>query len=80
MQEQILECIGEETKSFCLTFKRAQHGDNQALLEILDFLHPDMEYLATFIKLPREESINEMKTAMIGAIRSGEIQHDFEGF
>ncbi|USG65101.1 hypothetical protein NDK47_23750 [Brevibacillus ruminantium] len=44
------------------------------MLEIIDFLNPDMEYLANFIKLPREESIQEMKAAMIEAIRRGEIQ------
>jgi len=32
-----------------------------------------MAYLASFIKLPREDSIQEMKTAMIEAIRHGEI-------
>lgn len=27
-------------------------GDNQAMMEVIDFLLPDMEYLANFIKLP----------------------------
>jgi hypothetical protein len=60
--------------SFYMTFKLAMAGDNQAMMEVIDFLLPDMEYLANFIKLPREESIQEMKAAMIEAIRQGEIQ------
>ncbi|CCF12351.1 helix-turn-helix domain-containing protein [Brevibacillus laterosporus] len=53
--------------------KRAQSGDNQALIEIIEFLEPDMEYLACFIKMSREDSIQEMKVAMIEAIRQGDI-------
>ncbi|MDR7319643.1 hypothetical protein [Brevibacillus nitrificans] len=73
MQKQVSQCLSTENESFCMTLKRAQSGDHQSLLSILDFLHPDMQYLASFIKLPREESIQAMKAAMLEAIRHGEI-------
>lgn len=73
MQKQILTCPSTESNSFCMMLKSAQAGDNQALMNILDFLLPDMEQLACFIKLPREDSIQEMKTAMMEAIRRGEV-------
>lgn len=57
MQKEILECNGAKNQSFSIILIRAQSGDKQALLSILDFLLPVMEYLASFIKLPREESI-----------------------
>ncbi|MED1726336.1 hypothetical protein [Brevibacillus parabrevis] len=74
MQKQVLEGPSTENDSFCMTLERAQTGDQQALLNILDFLHSDMEYLASFIKLPREESIQTMKVAMLEAIRFGEVK------
>ncbi|KMZ44208.1 MULTISPECIES: hypothetical protein [Bacillales] len=73
MQKQIFAPIGREADSFSLTLQKAQSGDNRAVLTVLDFLLPDMEYLASFIKLPREESMQEMKTAMLEVIRSGEV-------
>lgn len=74
MQKQVLGRPCTENDSFCMTLERAQSGDHQALLKILDFLHPDMEHLASFIKLPREESIQAMRVAMIEAIRFGEVR------
>jgi hypothetical protein len=56
-----------------MRLQRAQSGDNEALMEIFDFLQPDMEYLACFIKMPREDSIQEMKVALMEAIRKGDI-------
>ncbi|MFB0828180.1 helix-turn-helix domain-containing protein [Brevibacillus laterosporus] len=73
MEDKIFTATGTENDSFCIMLKRAQSGDNQALIEIIEFLEPDMEYLACFIKMSREDSIQEMKVAMIEAIRQGEI-------
>ncbi|MFS0556845.1 hypothetical protein [Brevibacillus sp. 179-C9.3 HS] len=73
MQKQIFAPIGREADSFSVTLQRAKSGDNRAVLTVLDFLLPDMEYLAAFIRQPREESMQEMKTAMLEAIRSGEV-------
>ena len=74
MQKQI--SWGTQTtndESFSLMLKQAEAGDKEAIGKIIDFLESDMAYLASFIKLPREDSIQEMKTAMIEAIRHGEI-------
>ncbi|AYB39950.1 helix-turn-helix domain-containing protein [Brevibacillus laterosporus] len=73
MQDKIFKVTSTENNSFCIMLKRAQTGDNQALMEIIECLEPDMEYLACFIKMSREDSIQEMKVAMIEAIRKGDI-------
>ncbi|WP_126428258.1 hypothetical protein [Brevibacillus marinus] len=73
MQKQVLTSIGTETESFGTIVKRAQLGDNQALIKIIDFLQPDLEYLACFIKMSKEDSIQEMILAMIEAIRYGDV-------
>lgn len=73
MEDKIFTATGTENDSFCIMLKRAQSGDNQDLIEIIEFLEPDMEYLACFIKMSREDSIQEMKVAMIEAIRQGDI-------
>ncbi|NRS51898.1 hypothetical protein [Brevibacillus sp. HB2.2] len=59
MQKEILGCIGAQNQSFSIILRRAQSGDTQALPSILDFLFPVLEHLASFIKLPRDESINK---------------------
>ncbi|MDT3418150.1 hypothetical protein QO009_004075 [Brevibacillus aydinogluensis] len=73
MQKQVLTPIGTETESFSTIVKKAQLGDNQALMKIIDFLQPDLEYLACFIKMSKEDSIQEMILAMIEAIRHGDL-------
>lgn len=73
MQNKISKVTSKENNSFYIMLKRAQTGDNQALMEIIGYLEPDMEYLACFIRMSREDSIQEMKVAMIEAIRKGDI-------
>lgn len=54
-----------------MKLQRAQSGDNEALLEIFEMYQPEMEYFASFIKMPREDSIQEMRAALMDLIRSG---------
>lgn len=73
MQEQILTDTGAADNAFCVILQQAESGDNDALLEVLNRFQSDMEYLACFIKMPREDSIQEMKAALIELIRRGDI-------
>ena len=51
----------------------AKNGDNKALEIILSKLEPDIQYLASFIKMPKEEVIQEIKASFIEIIRKGDL-------
>ncbi|MGN7469653.1 hypothetical protein [Brevibacillus sp. SAFN-007a] len=40
------------------------------MLQVLDLLQPEMERMACFIRMPREESIQEIKCQLIELIRT----------
>ena len=60
--------------SFLATLKRAERGDKRAMEQLLQLFEPDIQYLATFIRLPREEAVQTLKAEFIVGIRSGSIQ------
>ena len=73
MSKKVSTFFSSENDSFCMMLKRAEAGDNQALLKVLETFQSEMEYLAGFIKMPKEDSIQEMKTVLIEKIRNGEV-------
>ena len=57
--------------SFLATLKRAERGDKQAMEQILHLFETDIQYLASFIRLPRDEAVQTLKAEFIVSIRSG---------
>ncbi|WP_188069894.1 hypothetical protein [Brevibacillus brevis] len=56
--------------AFSLMVERAKSGDNEALLKVLEEMQPEIHNLAGFLKLPKEEGIQEITTQFIERIRS----------
>lgn len=69
MQAKVPAHHCSQHESFDVIFERARSGDNGAMLQVLDLLQPEMERMACFIKMPREESIQEIKSQLIELIR-----------
>lgn len=57
--------------SFLTLLEQAQKGDEKAMEELLMVFESDFEYLAGFIKLPRDEALQTLKTEFIEMIRKG---------
>ncbi|TKI56254.1 hypothetical protein E8L90_12690 [Brevibacillus antibioticus] len=55
--------------AFSLIAEQAKNGDNEALLKVLEEMQPEIDYLAGFLKLPKEEGIQEITTQFIEKIR-----------
>ncbi|MED1726358.1 hypothetical protein [Brevibacillus parabrevis] len=56
-------------QTFDLMVEKAKNGDNEALLKLLEEMSPEIERLAGFLKLPKEEGIQEITTQFIEKIR-----------
>lgn len=54
---------------FSVMVEQAKNGDNEALLRVLEEMQPEMDNLAGFLKLPREEGIQAIITQFIEKIR-----------
>lgn len=55
--------------AFSLTFEQAKEGDNEALLRVLEEMRSEIDTLANFLKLPKEEGIQEITVQFIERIR-----------
>ncbi|MED1802273.1 MULTISPECIES: hypothetical protein [Brevibacillus] len=55
--------------AFSLIAEQAKNGDNEALLKVLEEMQPEIDSLAGFLKLPKEEGIQEITTQFIEKIR-----------
>ncbi|WP_162309021.1 hypothetical protein [Brevibacillus antibioticus] len=56
-------------QAFSLMVDRAKSGDNEALIRILEEMQSEIDSLAGFLKLPKEEGIQEITTRFIEKIR-----------
>ncbi|MCG7320169.1 helix-turn-helix domain-containing protein [Brevibacillus laterosporus] len=52
--------------------EQAKQGDIAALEQVLEHLEPYMKYLANYINMPREDSIQEMKAKFIEILKNDE--------
>lgn len=65
-------------ESFFRLLELGQKGDKKALEEILSLFEPDIIYLAAFIKLPREDTIQTLKTELLEMVIKGVDFQDTE--
>ncbi|MBG9941956.1 MULTISPECIES: hypothetical protein [Brevibacillus] len=56
-------------QAFSLMVEQAKNGNNEALLKVLEEMQPEIDSLAGFLKLPKEEGIHEITTRFIEQIR-----------
>ncbi|MDN9012443.1 helix-turn-helix domain-containing protein [Brevibacillus laterosporus] len=71
MQKEISRSITTEKKQFHVILEKAKQGDEIALQQVLELLEPYMKYLANYINMPREDSIQEMKAKFIEILKNG---------
>ena len=56
---------------FTKLVERAISGDNDALMKVLQELDQDIQHLAEFLKLPKEDGTQAIKTKFIEILREG---------
>ncbi|WP_289137791.1 hypothetical protein [uncultured Brevibacillus sp.] len=57
-------------QEFSLMIERAKTGDNEALLRVLKEMEPEIMEVVGFLKLSKEEGIQEITMQFIEKIRS----------
>ncbi len=72
MQNKNLASIASTTEGFDRLMGEAVNGDNEALVQILQMFEPEILHLVRFIKMPREDCMQEIMTQFIALIRKGE--------
>ena len=70
MQKEISSTITTEERPFYVILEQAKQGDTAALEQVLEHLEPYMKYLANYINMPREDSIQEMKVKFIEILKN----------
>jgi hypothetical protein len=70
MQGDSPKTIEEKHEKYRMLIEKAKNGDNAALEELITILEPDINTLAKFIKMPREDTIQEIKTSFIEILRT----------
>jgi DNA-directed RNA polymerase subunit F len=68
MEAERVRIHSQQSQPFIQTVKKAKGGDKESMEEILNLFKDDIEHLSRFIKLPREEVIQELKIELITII------------
>ncbi|MCM3702393.1 helix-turn-helix domain-containing protein [Paenibacillus macerans] len=68
MEAQGVRDSERATGHFIETVKKAQSGDMDSMEDILTLFSGDIEYLAKFIMLPKEEAIQTLKIELINIV------------
>jgi len=69
MQSGFPKPTKEQLERLCILIEKSKLGDNQALEELFKVLEPEINNLAQYIKMPREDTIQEIKTKFIEYLR-----------
>lgn len=59
----------EHANTFIETLEKAQNGDKEAMQEILDVMDPEIKQLSKYVRLPREDAIQTLKTELINIVK-----------
>lgn len=73
MQKQVSKEIKKGNGRLRYLLDRAQSGDNEAMMAILDSLEADINSLARYSRMNKEEFNQEIKTSFIELVRKGKI-------
>ncbi|SNT24081.1 hypothetical protein SAMN05446037_10602 [Anaerovirgula multivorans] len=71
MKREICTSAAATNETFRLLKEQARKEVNEILEKVFEELEPHLDYLSSFIKMPREDSLQEMKTRFIEIIREG---------
>lgn len=70
MEEKRDRDASQKYSSFMSLLEAARNGDQTAMEELLQFFDSDFEYLAKFIRIPREDALQALKTEFIEMVRN----------
>lgn len=56
-------------ENFSITLQKAQSGDNEALEKIINIFQDEMRNMCRYIKMPKEEIMQELYVELISIIR-----------
>lgn len=68
VEEKRTAGLNSEFGQFINIVDSAKKGDKDSMEQILDLFNGEIEYLAKFIMLPREEAVQELKVELINII------------
>ena len=68
METKGVRIVEAKPHYFSQTVSRAQSGDKESMEEILNLFAGDIEYLAKFIMLPKEEAIQTLRIELINIV------------
>lgn len=77
MQNKNIKKLEDDNKNFTLVLQKARDGDNQAMEELIDFFKDEINDLCRYIKVSKEDVVQELYTELILLVRgenySGEV-------
>ncbi len=56
--------------SFQCTLIKAQNGDKEAMMKIINLMEPDIKLLSKYIKLPKDDAIQTLKAELIDIVKN----------
>jgi len=74
MEKESVQNHPGENEYALMLVKRAREGDKQAIEQVLQLFDTDIRYLAQFIKMPREDAIQELVAELIAMIKRDKIE------
>jgi len=69
MEKESIQKHTGKSEHVLTLIRQARKGDKQAIERVLQMFDSDIRYLAQFIKMPREDAIQELTTELIAMIR-----------
>jgi hypothetical protein len=69
MEKERVGNLTEESKSFLILLEKAENGDKLAMENLLQMFNEDMEQLAKFIRLPKEDALQQLKMEFIAMVK-----------
>ncbi|MFZ5986868.1 MAG: helix-turn-helix domain-containing protein [Bacillota bacterium] len=69
MQNESFKGPKDENKNFSIILQKARDGDNQAMEELIDFFKDEINSLCKYIKVSKEDVVQELYKELILLVR-----------
>ena len=71
MQKENFSGPKDENKGFSIILQKASDGDNRAMEELIKIFEDEINSLCRYIKVPKEDVIQELYAELIILVRGG---------
>lgn len=75
MEKERIGFITANPDRFTQIVRQAQQGDKGSMNEIINLFSDDIEFLAKYIMLPREDAIQSLKVELINIVYEDKISN-----